>query len=435
MSDDKKDLKELIAQLKAGVSPFHTIRFNAALLEEQGFEELRLGQPWALTSGKGYFVNAYDTTLIGFTVGGNSKKGSGSHPAFRIAASHTDWPCLMVKPSPEIEAGGYGKLNVAVYGGPILSTWMDRALSLAGKVCTKGDDPFHPAVHFVDFKRPLLTIPNLPIHFNREVNKGLELNPQIDMQPIITMLRDSLNKDCFFLDLLAREVGVPKEDILDYECYIYNRDEPQILGIYEEFLSSPRLDNLTSVHACISGLLNSRREEGIRVAALYDNEEIGSDTKQGAASPLLDRIMEKIYLSLGYSRSDYLDALFNGFLLSLDVAHAFHPNKAEKYDPKNRVSLNEGAALKLSVSQSYSTDASHVSVIEELCRSGSIPYKKFSTRSDIKGGSTLGRISSCLLNMPTVDAGVAILAMHSAREVMGVEDEWALAELTRRFLA
>lgn len=431
MKDYQKDLSELTAQLKAGVSPFHTIRYNASLLEAQGFEELRLGQPWKLAAGKGYFVNAYDTTLIGFTVGADTDK----HPAFRIAASHTDWPCLMVKPSPEIVTGGYGKLNVSVYGGAILSTWMDRALSLAGKVCTRGSDPFHPIVHFVDFKRPLLTVPNLAIHFNREVNKGVELNPQIDMQPIITMVDDTLSKDSFFLDLLAEEAGVQKNDILDYEFYIYNCDEPQLLGIHEEFLSSPRLDNLTSVHACISGLLNSSRKEGIRVAALYDNEEIGSDTKQGAASPLLDRIMEKIYLSLGYSRSDYLDALFNGFLLSLDVAHAFHPNKTEKYDPKDRVELNEGAALKLAVSQSYATDASYVSAIEDLCRTNEIPYKKFSNRSDIKGGSTLGSISSCLLNMPAVDAGVAMLAMHSAREVMGVKDEWALAELTRKFLA
>lgn len=431
MNDYKKDLDELIAQLKAGVSPFHTIRFNAEILEKQGFEELQLGQTWDLMAGHGYFVNAYDTTLIGFTIGNDAKE----HPTLRMAASHTDWPCLMVKPSPEIATGSYGKLNVATYGGAILSTWMDRALSMAGKVCTSGSDAFHPDVHFVDFKRPLLTVPNLAIHFNREVNSGVELNPQIDMQPIITMLDDTLNKDNFFLDLLSDEIGIPKEKILDYEFYIYNCDEPQILGIHEEFLSSPRLDNLTSVHSCMSGLLETDRKEGIRVAALYDNEEIGSSTKQGAASPLLDRILEKIYLSLGYSRSDYLDALFNGFLLSLDVAHAFHPNKADKYDPKNRVSLNEGLALKLAVSQAYSTDASHISVMEDLCRLNAIPYKKFSNRSDIKGGSTLGSISSCLLNMPTVDAGVAILAMHSARELMGVKDQWALAELTRKFLA
>lgn len=430
MQDYKQDLQELMSQLTAGVSPFHTIRYNADLFRSQGYEELKLGESWRLEPQKGYFVNAYDTSLLAFTVG----RDLSEHPSFRIAASHTDWPCLMVKPSPEVEAGGYGKLNVSVYGSAILSTWMDRALSLAGKVCTRGADPFHPVVHIVDFKRPLLTVPNLAIHFNREVNNGIELNPQIDMQPVIAMLDETLNKDSFFLDLVAREVGVAKEDILDYQFCIYNCDKPQLLGIHEEFLSSPRLDNLTSVHACVSGLLNGSREKGICVAALYDNEEIGSDTKQGAASPLTDRILEKIYLSLGYSRSEYLDALFNGFLLSLDVAHALHPNKLDKYDPKNRIALNEGVALKLAVNQAYATDASHVSIIEDICRRGQVPYKKFSNRADIKGGSTLGSISSCFLTMPAVDAGVPLLAMHASRELMGAKDQWALAEMTRLFL-
>lgn len=425
------DLNELMELLRAGVSPLHTIRYSMDLLKSRGFSELKLDEAWDLKAGEGYFVNAFDTTLIGFTVGADADR----RPKFRIASSHTDWPCLMVKPSPEIASEGYAKLNVAVYGGPILSTWMDRPLSLAGKVCTASDDPFKPDVHLVDFKRPLLTVPNLAIHFNREVNNGVALNPQIDMQPILAMLDETLNKDEFFLDLVAEELQVKKEDILDYQFYIYNCDEPQLLGIHNEFLSSPRLDNLTSVHACLSGLLASGRENGISVAALYDNEESGSSTKQGAASPLTDRILEKIYLSLGYSRSDFLDALFGGFLLSLDVAHAYHPNKGEKYDPKDRVPLNGGVGLKLAVNQAYATDASYVSVIEGILKKNQIPYRKFSNRSDIKGGSTLGSISSCLMTMPAVDAGVAILAMHSAREMMGVKDQWALAELSRRLLA
>lgn len=425
------DLNELMELLRAGVSPLHTIRCSAELLKSRGFSELKLDEAWDLKAGEGYFVNAFDTTLIGFTVGADADR----RPKFRIASSHTDWPCLMVKPSPEIASEGYAKLNVAVYGGPILSTWMDRPLSLAGKVCTSSGDPFKPDVHLVDFKRPLLTVPNLAIHFNREVNNGVALNPQIDMQPILAMLDETLNRDEFFLDLVAEELKVKKEDILDYQFYIYNCDEPQLLGIHNEFLSSPRLDNLTSVHACLSGLLASGRKSGISVAALYDNEEIGSSTKQGAASPLTDRILEKIYLSLGYGRSDFLDALFGGFLLSLDVAHAYHPNKGEKYDPKDRVPLNGGVGLKLAVNQAYATDASYVSVIEGILRQNQIPYRKFSNRSDIKGGSTLGSISSCLMTMPAVDAGVAILAMHSAREMMGVKDQWALAELARRLLA
>lgn len=278
-------------------------------------------------------------------------------------------------------------------------------------------------------------MPNLAIHFNREVNKGVELNPQKDMQPLLAVLDETLNKDSFFLDLLAEETGCSKDDILDYQFYIYNCDTPCRLGIHGEMLSSPRLDNLTSVHACLSGIMNSRREHGISAAVLYDNEEIGSSTKQGAASPLMERVLEKLYLSLGYGRSSFLDALFGGFLLSLDVAHALHPNQAEKYDPKDRISLNEGVALKLAVSQAYATDASYVSVVEELCRQNIIPYRKFSNRSDIRGGSTLGSISSCMMTMPAVDAGAPILAMHSSRELMGIKDQWALAQLTRAFLA
>ncbi len=429
----QKDTAELIGHLRAGVSPFHTIRYCAGILETQGFEELKLDSPWSIQAGKSYYVNIFDTSMAAFSVGKDAVSGGGV-PGLRVAASHTDWPCLMVKPSPELTCGPYAKLNVSVYGGPILNTWLDRPLSLAGKVCVRGMDPFHPEVLLVDFARPLLTVPNLAIHFNREVNKGVELNPQKDMQPILAVLDETLNKDTFFLDLLAKETGRNKEDILDYEFYIYNFDEPCLLGIKDEMLSSPRLDNLTSVHACLSGIMNSRRENGINAAVLYDNEEIGSSTKQGAASPLLERIMEKVYLSLGYGRSDFLNALFGGFLLSLDVAHALHPNQAEKYDPKDRICLNEGVALKLAVSQAYATDASYVSVIEDICRRNSIPYRKFSNRSDIRGGSTLGSISSCLLTMPTVDAGAPILAMHSSRELMGVKDQWALAELTRRFL-
>lgn len=442
------DLKELISLLKAGVSPFHTIRYSAGVLREHGFTELVLGERWRLEPGKGYFVNIYDTTLAGFVIGsevlpagtpgqaGGISCGAGLSrlPALRIAASHTDWPCLMVKPSPELTCGPYAKLNVSVYGGPILSTWLDRPLSLAGKVCLQGTDPFRPEVRFVDFGRPLLTIPNLAIHFNREANKGIELNPQVDLQPVLSVLDETLNRKDFFLELLAEELGCDKASILDYQCYLYNCDEPQLLGIRREMLSAPRLDNLTSVHACLSGLLHSNFRDGICVSVLYDNEEIGSSTKQGAASPLLERILEKIYGSLGCGRSDFLDALFHGFFLSLDVAHALHPNRSEKYDPVDRICLNEGIALKLAVSQSYATDASYVSVIEELCRRNRIPCRKFSNRADMRGGSTLGSISSCRLNMPTVDIGAPILAMHSARELMGVSDQWALAELTRRFL-
>lgn len=427
-----QDRKELEALLLAGVSPFHTILHAVDFLKKQGFQPLSLNGKWNLIPGQGYFIPVYGSTLVGFTVGRDVSPAA--VPSLRLAASHTDWPCLMVKPDPEMTAGPYARLNVSVYGGPILNTWLDRPLSLAGKVCLRSEDPFQPTVRFIHVNRPLLTIPNLAIHFNRDVNKGMELNPQIDMIPILSLLDETLNRDHFFLHFLAGELKVQPEDILDYQCCLYNCDEPQLLGIRQELLSSPRLDNLTSVHACLSGLASSSRENGIRAAVLFDNEEIGNGTKQGAASPLMERILEKIYGSLGFGRTALLDALFDGFLLSLDVAHAFHPNKAGQYDPVNRVSMGDGVALKLSVSQSYATDASCVSAIEALCDQEGIPCRKFSNRSDIRGGSTLGRVSSCLLNIKTVDAGVPILAMHSSRELMAWRDQHALASLTRAFL-
>ncbi len=430
--DEIQDRKELEALLLAGVSPFHTILHAVDFLKKQGFQPLSLNGKWNLIPGQGYFIPVYGSTLVGFTVGRDVSPAA--VPSLRLAASHTDWPCLMVKPDPEMTAGPYARLNVSVYGGPILNTWLDRPLSLAGKVCLRSEDPFQPTVRFIHVNRPLLTIPNLAIHFNRDVNKGMELNPQIDMIPILSLLDETLNRDHFFLHFLAGELKVQPEDILDYQCCLYNCDEPQLLGIRQELLSSPRLDNLTSVHACLSGLASSSRENGIRAAVLFDNEEIGNGTKQGAASPLMERILEKIYGSLGFGRTALLDALFDGFLLSLDVAHAFHPNKAGQYDPVNRVSMGDGVALKLSVSQSYATDASCVSAIEALCDQEGIPCRKFSNRSDIRGGSTLGSVSSCLLNIKTVDAGVPILAMHSSRELMAWRDQHALASLTRAFL-
>ena len=415
--------------ISASVSPCHCILKAAETLSSAGFTELPLSGSWKLEKGCSYYVRVFDSTLIGFSIG----KETGGAPALRLAASHTDWPCLKVKPSPEVSSGRYGKLNVEVYGGPLLGTWFDRPLSMAGKVCTAGENPMEPKTIFVDFKRPVLTIPNLAIHMNRQANEGVALNPQIDMLPILTLIKDELEKDTFFIDALAAEAGVTRDEILDYEIYIYNAESGTAIGLKDEFYSSPRLDNLTSVQACLRGLINSRCNDRIHVIALYDNEEIGSKTKQGAASSLMDRVLEKIFLSLGYSRETFLNSLFDGFLLSLDVAHAIHPNHGEKCDIKNQILMGDGVAIKLAASQAYATDASSTGVIEAICRSNQIPYKKFSNRSDIKGGSTLGSISSSFLTMRTVDVGIPMLAMHSAREVMGAADQKALEDLVTAY--
>ncbi len=422
-------LNTLSQTLEASVSPYHCIKEATRQLTEASFHSLSLTAPWHLSPGQGYYVPIFDSSLMAFTIGQNL----GDTPSLRMEAAHTDWPCLKLKPSPEICDGRYGKLNIEIYGGPILNTWLDRPLSMAGKVCLAGSQPFSPDIRFIDMRKPLLVIPNLAIHMNREVNDGVKLNPQVDMLPLLTILTESLDKDHFFLNLLAEEAGCKPEDILDYEIYVYNLDSSTVTGLSHEFFSAPRLDNLTSVQACLSAVTSGFRDGGINVIALYDNEEIGSRTKQGALSAVTERILEKLFTSLGYNREAFLNAVMDGFLLSMDVAHAIHPNHKEKCDIKNQIFPGDGVAIKMAASQSYSTDASCVSVIESLCRSRQIPYKKFSNRSDLRGGSTLGALSSTLLAMKTVDIGVPMLAMHSARELMGASDQQALVSLASEF--
>ena len=421
--------------LKAGVSPYHAVSFCAAVLENNSFEELPLADAWNISPGKNYLVRIFGATLAAIRVGrGVTPAGAGeiTAPPLRAAASHTDWPCLMVKPEADLSTGRYDKLNVSVYGGPIYSTWLDRPLSLAGRVCLKGADPFSPVVKEVDFGRPLLTIPNLPIHFNREVNKGVELNPQTDLLPLLGVRPEDKTPAVTLKSRLAEELGLADpEDILQFELCCYCCDEPAEVGVSGEMISSPRLDNLTSVYAGLEGILSADFPEGICLSLFYHNEEIGSSTKQGAASPLAERILEKLYASLGYNRSSFQDALFSGLLLSMDVAHALHPNHPEKYDSGNRALLNDGVVLKTSVSQSYATDPVPLSIAESLCRINGIPHRVFANRSDIRGGSTLGTIASCRLNMPAVDVGIPLLAMHSARELCGADDPEALACLCR----
>jgi len=425
------DANRLLQTIETSTSPFQAIKESARQLEQAGFSELYLGENWILELGKGYYINVYGSTLIGFRANNDFIK----NPSCRIAASHTDWPCLRVKPSPEVVFGNYGKLNVEVYGGPILNTWFDRPLSLSGRVTLKGKATFQPIVKLVDFNRTLLTIPNLAIHMNREVNKGVELNAQIDMLPIITMLTDDGNKNLFLMDMLAKELDVPKEDIFDFELYIYNRDKGEIWGRNQEFISAPRLDNLTSVQASVTGLLNSSRKNGLDVIALFDNEEIGSHTKQGADSALLGNVLEKIHLSFGINRQGFLTSIFNSILLSMDVAHAIHPNKPEKSDITNQIYLNEGIAIKINSRQAYATDSNAIGIIEGICKNENIPYKKYANRSDIVGGGTLGSLASAGLAMKAVDVGVPILAMHSSKETMGLKDQKALVDLVQAFFS
>ncbi len=421
----------LLNFLHRAPSPFHAVDYSSHLLEKAGFEELSLADRWELKKGGSYYTRLYGTTLFAFTIG---KSLDGNH-TFRLAAAHTDYPCLRVKPNPEMASQGYLKLNTSVYGGLIRPTWMDRPLSLAGQVALKSDNIFEPKMVLLDFKRPLLTIPNLAVHMNPEINKGQEINPQNELSPILGMLNDTLNKDDFFIELLAKELSVSKDEILDFDFYIYNQEQGCLLGIEEEFISSPRLDNLTSVVACLDGILNSQNTNTINVISLYDNEEIGSHTKQGADSIITNVLLEKIYTSLGYPAEQVYETLLKSFMISADVAHGLHPNYASKADPTNQPKLGGGVVLKINHSQRYATDVKALAILQQLCNANNVPYQKFVNRSDMPCGGTLGSISSSWLPTLTVDIGIPLLAMHSSRELMGTHDQEAINKLIAAFFS
>lgn len=425
----KKTAMRLINTCNKSTCAFTSAAYAMERLQEAGFREIKLNGNFDVDFGGKYYVNVYDSTVIAFTIGNEFVKANN----IRIAASHTDHPCLAIKPNPEMMTKEYGKLNVEVYGGPILNTWLDRPLSVAGRVSIKSDNVFEPNSKIVDFDRPLLTIPNLAIHMNRSVNEGIELNRQTDMIPLATIVEDELNKNDFFMNYLAKELDVNKEDILDFELYVYNHDKGELVGLNEELISCPRLDNTTSVESCVQAIINADRKVGLNIAAMFDNEEVGNRTKQGAASSVLTIIIERIYNKLGFSRDEYLRDLTDGFLLSIDVAHACHSNRSENADPTNVNMMNNGVIIKRAASQTYATDCMSIAIIEQLCKKYDIKYQKFANRSDGTTGSTLGSPASTLMAMKAVDIGIPMLAMHSAREMMGTKDQMYLEMLVNAF--
>lgn len=421
--------QQLIQFIKKATSPFHVVAQSEEFLKQAGFTSLSMDESWTLSKGGKYCTQLYGTTLFAFTVG----KSLTNNHTFRIAAAHTDYPCLRIKPCPDFWEKDYLRLNVETYGGLIKNTWLDRPLSIAGKISLKSTDIFHPSIRLVDFNRPLLTIPNLAIHLNREVNKGVELNNQTEMLPLLAMAGEELNRDHCFLDFLSKELKTSPEDILDFDLYIYNYEECSRLGMNEEFISGPRLDNLTSVLSCLNGIIGDSMSDTINVIALYDNEEIGSRSKQGADSIITNLLLGKIYDGLGLSSIQLYNTILKSHMLSIDVAHGYHPNFPRKSDPAGPVIINKGIVLKMNSSQRYATDTEAIGAIIQLLDGYSIPFQKYVNRSDITGGGTLGSLTSSWLPMKTVDLGVPILAMHSARELMGAKDQKYLNRLAEVF--
>lgn len=428
MPNTKIQMDALAQLIKKAHSPYHCCLYCMEKLENAGFKELKLTEPFDIKPGGRYYINIYDSTCIAFTVGKDVTPGE--TPGLHMLTAHTDWPAFLIKPNPEISAGCYGRLNVEPYGGAVYASWLDRPLGIAGKVCLKGADSFHPVVKLVDSQGPVAVIPGLAIHMNQKINEELKLNPQLHMLPLAFLNKEEADAGDFFLSYLGQLAEASPDEILDYEICLYNADEGVCTGIDQELFSSPRIDNCSGVHAALEAILKTgTKENRICISAFYNNEEIGSFTKQGADSGLTMGILERIFENLGIEKERIYCALNGGLCLSLDVAHAMHPAYPDKNDLTNQVCLGDGVALKLSARQAYATDAQFVSIIQALCREHGIPCAKYVNRSDIRGGSTLGSISSAKLGMPCVDAGVPLLSMHSARELMACKDQEALCRL------
>ncbi len=430
MKKEQKFAKNLMDFIDSSHSSFHATKNVEELLIKEGFKKINLQDKWELEKEGKYFVTKNNSAIIGFVVG----KGEIEEDGFKIVGAHTDAPTFRIKPNPEMTVEGkYLRLNTEVYGGPILNTWLDRPLSMAGRVSIKTENPLKPKELLLDIEKPIMIIPNLAIHMNRKVNEGVKLNTQTETLPLLSNIADKFEKNNFLLGLIAENLSVKVEDILDFELFLYGVDKGSLVGLNEEFISIGRLDDLAMVHAGLYGLIDSKVSNATNVLVCFDNEEVGSTTKQGAASPMLRTVLERIAIAMGKDREDYYRALSNSFLISADQAHALHPNYPEKQDPTSRPVVNGGPAIKIAASQSYTTDSSSSAVYEGICKSIKVPVQKFVNRSDERGGSTIGPISSTQLDIPSVDIGNPILSMHSIRELGGVFDHYYVYKSFQEF--
>ncbi len=427
-------VNDLMQFLDASPVNFFACSETCRRLDEAGFTRLDPTAAWKeFKPGDRHYIVKNDSAVFAFIIGESKDPGSG----FRIISAHSDSPCFRVKPHAEMRGeGGVTRLNTEVYGGPILYTWFDRPLSLAGRVILRTDDPLHPATRLVRFNRPLLVIPHLAIHFNRAVNEGNPLSKQKDMLPVLGIIRERLEGDNLLLTLLSAELGVDAGDILDFDLSLYDTTKACLVGLNEEFITSGRLDDLSMVHAGLTALLADNRPCGMtRVLAVFDNEETGSGTKQGAASPVLEHLLHRIIERCGGNEEDYYRAVSNSFLVSADNAHALHPNYVEKQDPTNHPLVGGGPVIKYNANCKYMTDADSAAVFRSYCEKAGVPVQTFVNHSDVAGGSTLGNILTSQIPLRGVDMGVGIWAMHSVRETASVADHDMTIEAFKAFFS
>lgn len=409
---------------------FLAVKTVKGILEENGFQEKALSDKITAQPGEKFYVTKNDSAIFAFKVGRKSPVETG----FRIVAAHSDSPCFRVKPHAEMRSeGGIVRLNTEVYGGPILYTWFDRPLSIAGRVILKGGNALKPVSTTVKFDRPLLSISHLAIHFNRAVNEGNKLSKQKDMMPIIAKFNDDMQRNNLLLNMVAQELKVTVEDIIDFDLMLYDTEKACLFGVNNEFISCGRLDDLSMVHAAITAITESTGEDATCVAAIFDNEETGSGTKQGAGSPVLTNVLRRIVEAQGGTFEDFSRAVAQSFMISADNAHAFHPNYGEKYDPTNHPHMGDGPCIKINANCKYMSDAHSAAIFKSLCIEAGSPYQYFVNHSDVAGGSTLGNILTSQMDIEGVDVGNPLLAMHSVRETASVEDHLNMTKVMTHF--
>ena len=432
-------IKRLLSFLDASPVNFWAVKNIAAELEQNGFRRLNPQEPLGkVEAGDKFYVTKNDSSIYAFHIGKQSLADAGFH----MICAHCDSPTFRIKPNAEMDCeGGIVKLNTEVYGGPIMSTWFDRPLTLAGRVIVKGEDAMHPQTLLLHIKRPLLQISNLAIHFNRQVNDGVKLSRQKDVLPILGIINDELEKGNLLMNVITDELHIQKEEILDFDLYLADATPACTFGAHDEFISSGRLDDLSMCWAGVEAMIGTRASymdehheapDTTRVLAIFDNEETGSQTKQGAGSPFLSYMLKRIALAQSGTEEAYYQAVERAFMVSADNAHAWHLNYSEKYDPTNHPMLGGGPVIKFNAAQKYASDAVSAAIFANICEAAGVPCQRFVNHSDVAGGSTLGNILASSIPLKGVDMGNAILAMHSCRETGSVADhEYCVKAFTK----
>lgn len=417
-------IKRLLSFLDASPVNFLAVKNLTEELQQHGYRRIDTTEALGtVKAGDKFFVTKNDSSIYAFQIGRKALAETGFH----MICAHCDSPTFRIKPHAEIDCeGGIVKLNTEVYGGPIMSTWFDRPLTLAGRVIVKSKDVMTPTTLLLHVKRPLLQISNLAIHFNRQVNDGVKLSRQKDVLPILGIINDELEKGNLLMNIILKELNkqqtVAREDILDFDLYLADATPACTFGAHNELISSGRLDDLSMCFAGLEALLASQPTDTTQVLAIFDNEETGSQTKQGAGSPFLSYMLKRIALAQSGTEEAYYQAVERAFMISADNAHAWHPNYSEKYDPTNHPMLGGGPVIKFNAAQKYASDAYSASVFAGLCKKAGVPCQRFVNHSDVAGGSTLGNILASSIPLRGVDMGNAILAMHSCRETGSTAD-------------